>query len=74
MPAARQRINIRRAVAELPCYFRVKASRASIPSAPGKPAARSAVAAESSAPFSHGNFAWIPRVTASPSAPPKSSG
>ena len=25
-------------------------------------------------PFSQGNFAWIPRVTGSPSAPPKSSG
>src|SRR5882724_3906136 len=27
-----------------------------------------------SAPFHHGNFASIPRVTGSPSAPPKSSG
>ena len=32
------------------------------------------MAAESPAPLSHGNFAWIPRVTGSPSTPPKSSG
>ena len=74
MPAPGRRINIRRVAAGLPCYFRVKASLASIPSTPGKPAARSAVAAGLSAPFSHGNFAWIPRVTGSPSTPPKSSG
>src|SRR5260221_558405 len=55
-------------------YFRVNASLASIASTPGKPAARSAVAAGLSGPFSHGNFAAIPRVTGSPSAPPKSSG
>jgi len=41
---------------------------------PGKPAARSAVAAGLSGPFSHGSFAAIPRVAGSPSAPPKSSG
>ena len=38
-------------------YFRVKASLASIASAPGNPAARSAAAAGLSAPFSHGSFA-----------------
>ena len=42
MPARGRRINIRRARAGLPCYFRVNASLASIPSTPGNPAARSA--------------------------------
>ena len=43
-------------------------------SAVGNPAAFIALAAGSSAPFSHFNFASIPRVTGSPSGPPKSSG
>ena len=39
MPARTRRINIRKCPAGLPCYFRVKASRASIASTPGSPAA-----------------------------------
>src|SRR6185437_13883276 len=56
------------------CYFRVKAWFASIGSPACNPAALSAVAAASSDPFSHGSFATMPRVTGSPSQPPKSSG
>ena len=61
--------------AELATYRRVKTSRASIFSLLVRSAALSAAAAaESPLPFSHGNFASIPRVTGSPSTPPKSIG
>ena len=60
--------------AGLHCYFRVNACLGSMASPAGNPAAFSALPAASSAPFSHGNFASMPRVTGSPSGPPKSSG
>ena len=64
-----------RAVACDRLHFRVNTSRASIASFGCRPAARTAAAANSSAALPHhGNFASIPRVTGSPSTPPKSSG
>src|SRR5882724_6039067 len=55
-------------------YLRVKSSLASIDPSLFNPAALSAAAAGSPGLFHHGNFASIPRLTGSPSAPPKSTG
>src|SRR3954470_16193726 len=55
-------------------HFRLKTSLASIVCVDASPAACSAIAAGSPDLLHHGNFVSIPRVTGSPSTPPKSSG
>ena len=54
-------------------HLRVNAASGAKSSATFRPAACSAVAAAPGV-FSHGSFAWMARVTGSPSAPPKSTG